>query len=71
MKKKELQSFKKKPLVEVDKELQTHRERLNNLKFDLSLGKVKNIREIRKIKKGIAQLLTLKGLVLRPESKGE
>ena len=71
MRKKEYQSFKNKPLIEVDKELQMHRERLSNLKFDLSLGKVKNIREIRKIKKSIAQLLTLKGLALKSEPKGE
>ena len=60
MKKKELQNFKNKPVVEINKELSMYREQLSNLKLDLSLGKVKNIQEIRKIKKSIAQLLTLK-----------
>lgn len=46
----------------MDKELSVHYEQLSNLKLDLSLGKVKNIQEIRKIKKSIAQLLTLKRL---------
>ncbi|MCP6720382.1 MAG: 50S ribosomal protein L29 [Patescibacteria group bacterium] len=69
MKKKELQSFKNKPLVELDKELRMNRERLNSLRLDLSLGKVKNISEIRKIKKSIAQFLTLKRLIKQPASK--
>ena len=60
MKRKELENFKTKPLPEVDKEVRLHEERLMNLKKDLVLGKVKNIREIRQIKKSLAQLLTLK-----------
>lgn len=38
--------------------LQDRRERLRQLKFDLASGKVKNIREIRQIKKDIARILT-------------
>ena len=34
-------------------------EKLRQLRFDLSAGKVKNVREIRKFKKEIAQILTL------------
>ncbi|KKU99281.1 MAG: hypothetical protein UY32_C0002G0017 [Candidatus Jorgensenbacteria bacterium GW2011_GWC1_48_8] len=60
MKRKELENFKTKPLPEVDKEVRLHEERLMNLKKDLVLGKVKNIREIRQIKKSLAQLLTIK-----------
>ena len=59
MKPKEFQQMKTKPPVELKKELETMRVRLNSLKFDLSAGKVKNIREIRGVKKNIAQLLTL------------
>lgn len=44
---------------ELQKLLQAHRERLRQLRFDLSSGKVKNVREIRKIKKDIARILTL------------
>ncbi len=60
MKRKELENFKTKPMPEVDKEVRHYEERLQNLKMDLALGKVKNIREIRQIKKSLAQLLTIK-----------
>jgi large subunit ribosomal protein L29 len=39
--------------------LRDSREKLRQLYFDLSAGKVKNVREIRKIKKEIARILTL------------
>lgn len=39
--------------------LQEDRERLRQLKFDLSAGKVKNVREVRSIKKDIARILTI------------
>jgi large subunit ribosomal protein L29 len=35
------------------------REKLRSLKFDLAAGKVKNVREIRQIKKDIAKILTI------------
>lgn len=41
-----------------NKDLQELREKLRVLKFNLSAGKVKNVREVRKIKKDIARLLT-------------
>ncbi len=44
---------------ELQKLLRENRERLRALNFDLSSGKVKNVREIRKIKKDIARILTL------------
>ena len=44
---------------ELQKLLQDNRERMRQLRFDLASGKVKNIREIRKVKKMIAQVLTL------------
>lgn len=62
MKRKEFQTFKNKPIAEIDKALHDLEERLVNLKMDLALGKVKNIREIKDIKKSIAQLLTIKRL---------
>lgn len=55
-----MENFKAKPLPEVDKEIGHYEERLMNLRMDLSLGKVKNIREIRQLKKNLAQLLTVK-----------
>ena len=39
--------------------LSEKRERLRILNFDLASGKIKNVREIRHIKKDIAQILTL------------
>jgi len=44
---------------ELQKILIEDRERLRNLRFDLPAGKVKNIREVRKIRKEIARILTL------------
>jgi large subunit ribosomal protein L29 len=68
MKKKELNDSKNKTMAEVDKEINDRRERLLNLRMDLSLGKVKNISEIKELKKSIAQL---KGLVRERELRGE
>lgn len=59
MKKRELQELKKKPIETLQKELRAEHERLSNLRFDLSLGKVKNVREVRAVKKHIAQIATL------------
>lgn len=44
---------------ELKKILEQDRERLRQLRFDLASGKVKNVREIRKLKKIIARVLTL------------
>ncbi len=59
MKIKEFKNFRDKPLPELEKELQAREEKLAQLRFDLAAGKVKNIREIRHLKKDIAQILTL------------
>ena len=55
----EISELKQKPKEELLKILQDSREKLRQLKFDLSSGKVKNIREIRQTKKDIARMLTL------------
>lgn len=44
---------------ELSRMLQENRERLRSLRFDLISGKVKNVREIRKIKKDTARILTI------------
>ena len=59
MKKKEFKEIKQKQIAELGKALESLRARLNDLRFDLSSGKVKNIRELRGAKKSIAQLLTV------------
>ena len=51
--------LRQKSKSELQKILQDSRERLRQLHFDLAAGKVKNVREIRKIKKDIAHILTL------------
>jgi len=56
MKEKEL---KQKTKSELSKLLREDREKLRQLRFDLSAGKIKNVREIRKIKKDVARILTI------------
>jgi len=51
--------LRQKSKEELQKSLQVLREKLRQLRFDLSAGKVKNVREIRMIKKDIARILTL------------
>jgi len=51
--------LRRKQKEELKKILQDNREKLRQLRFDLSAGKVKNVREIRHLKKEIAQILTL------------
>ena len=51
--------LKQKNKEELQRILTEDRERLRVLRFDLAAGKVKNVREIRKIRKDIARILTL------------
>jgi len=51
--------LRKKSKEELQKILIDNRERLRQLRFDLSAGKVKNVKEVRNIKKEIAKILTL------------
>lgn len=48
-----------KPKNELQTLLSEKRERLRQLRFNISSGKVKNVREIRMIKKDIARILTI------------
>ena len=50
---------RQRPKKELQKFLQESREKLRQLRFDLVSGRVKNVREIRKIKKDIARILTI------------
>jgi large subunit ribosomal protein L29 len=54
-----LTELRQKSKNELQKTLQGSQERLRQLRFDLAAGKIKNVREIRKIKKEIARILTL------------
>ena len=51
--------FQRKSETELKNLLRDDREKLRQLHFDLSSGKVKNVRGIRKIKKDIARILTM------------
>ena len=53
-----IQEIRRKSKKELQRNLKELRERLRQLRFDLAAGKVKNIREIRAIKKDIARILT-------------
>lgn len=59
MKRSEFQQLKNKSQEELRKNLAEHQEKLRSLKFDLAAGKVKNINEIKEIKKIIARIMTL------------
>jgi len=54
-----IEEFRKKPKEELLKALKDGREKVRQLRFDLAAGKVKNVREIRRIKKEISQILTI------------
>jgi len=53
------QELRQKSKKELQKLLSEKREKLRSLRFDLVSGKVKNVREIREVKKDIARILTI------------
>ncbi len=53
-----ISEFKQKPKKELQRLLKNNQDKLRQLRFDLASGKVKNVREIRQIKKDIARILT-------------
>jgi ribosomal protein L29 len=59
MKTKELEKLKSKNQEELKEDLKNYQDRLWQLLVDLRSGKVKNVREIRQIKKVIAVINTL------------
>ena len=58
MKRREIQELKNKPVPELHKLLGESRDKLRFLKFDLAAGKVKDIQEIRSLRKDIARIQT-------------
>ncbi len=53
------EELKKKSKKELNKLLLDSRERLRVLRFDLASGRVKNVKELGKLKKDIARILTI------------
>lgn len=58
MKRKEIQELKTKSDLELQKLLRESREKLQALRFNLAAGKVKNVKELKFLKKYIARILT-------------
>jgi len=54
-----IREVRQKPKEELTKLLSEKRNRLLSLRFDLSGGRVKNVKEIREAKKDVARILTL------------
>lgn len=60
MKQKEkIREFSRLPEKELQRNLSEKRERLRQLRFDLASGKIKNVGEIREIRKDIARIMTI------------
>jgi ribosomal protein L29 len=58
MKKKELQELKNRPVAELSRLAREGTEKLQALRFDLAAGKVKNVNELRVLRKNIARMQT-------------
>jgi len=58
MKKREIQELKKRPAVELSRLIHEGSEKLRSLKFDLAAGKVKNVNELRVLRKNLARMRT-------------
>ncbi len=54
-----IKELKQRSKNELEKTLKDNKEKLRELRFSLASGKVKNVREVRKIKKEIARIKTI------------
>ncbi len=54
-----INEIRQKTPIELNKTLKELREKLRDLRFKLTLNKLKNVREIRGMKKDIAKILTI------------
>ena len=54
-----IQEIRKKTIVELEKDVQDLRKKLNDMMFKASSNQVKNVKEIGNIKKQIARSLTI------------
>ncbi|MCE7936636.1 50S ribosomal protein L29 [Candidatus Saccharibacteria bacterium CPR2] len=59
MKKITIKDIRKKSLSEIEKQISQNRNKLVSLRQDLYSSQVKNIRQIRQVRKDIARLLTI------------
>lgn len=63
----EIKELKDKAQESLEKLLQEKREKLRQLRFELSQDKLKNVSEIKNIKKDIARILTIINLKLKSQ----
>jgi len=54
-----IEEIRQKSKPELKNLLEDLKEKIRTLRFDLATGKVKNVKEIREIKKDIARILTI------------
>lgn len=59
MKLKEWEQLKNKPEQELEDELKKSKDYLWNLQVDLKAGKIKNVREVKELKRKIARINTI------------
>jgi len=59
MKKTQLREYRTKPVPELERELESNREKMGELRLLVATGKVKNLKEMHQVKRSIAQLGTL------------
>ena len=59
IKRKDLQIFRERSLQEIAREAAGIKKKLSEVRFELASGKGKNLREVRRLKTTLAQLLTL------------
>ncbi len=58
MKKTDIQKINDKNETELEKDLAESKNKLQTLRFDLAAGKIKNLGEVKEIRKKIARILT-------------
>jgi len=51
--------LRQKTISELKRSVEEKREKLRDLRFNLASGKVKNVRELKEVKKDIAKILTI------------
>lgn len=52
--------LRKKTAEELERTLHETRQKMQRMRFDIVSGKVKNVRELRELKKTVARLLTIR-----------
>ncbi len=54
----EMDNFRKKDITDLSQDLFKRHEQLRKIRFDMASNQVKNVKEIKAVKKEIAQILT-------------